>query len=298
MDSRVLKYFLTVAQLGNITKAAEVLHITQPTLSRQIMDLEEEIGATLLIRGRREVTLTDSGVILQQRASEILSLIDKMENDILKNDELVCGTVSIGCVESNISSELSAVISEFHERYPLVTYDLYGANGDDIKEKLDIGCIDLGIVLEPVETAKYDYIRLPRGEQWGVIVGKDDPLAEKAYVNAEELQKLPLILSRRAIVIDEISKWLGVQRMQLNIFMTHNLLTNALPLVENKQGIILCIEGAFQIRPSDKLCFVPLHPKRVSNHVIIWKKNKILSGATLIFLEFLKDRMQSSDNTE
>lgn len=298
MDSRILKYFLTVAQLGNITKAAEMLHITQPTLSRQLMDLEDEIGATLLIRGRRKVTLTDSGVILQQRALEILSLIDKMENDISQNTELVCGTVSIGCVESNISRELSSVISEFHERYPLVTYDLYGANGDDIKEKLDIGCIDLGIVLEPVETAKYDYIRLSLGEPWGVIVRKDDPLAEKEYVSAEELQKLPLILSRRAIVIDEISKWLGVQRTQLNIVMTHNLLTNALPMVENKLGVIFCIEGALQIRPSDELCFVPFHPRRVSNHVVIWKKNKILSGTTLMLLEFLKDRMQASDTTE
>jgi DNA-binding transcriptional LysR family regulator len=292
MDSRVLKYFLTVAQLGNITKAAEMLHITQPTLSRQLIDLEEEIGGTLFIRGRREVTLTESGVIFQQRASEILSLIEKMENDISQNKEFVSGTVSIGCVESNISQKLSEVISEFHSRYPLVTYDLYGANGDDLKEKLDIGHIDLGIVLEPVETAKYDYIRLSQEEQWGVIIRKDDPLACKDFVTAEELLKLPLILSRRSIVIDEVSKWLGVQRSQLNIFMTHNLLTNSLPLVENSLGVVLCIEGAFQIRPSDNLCFVPLYPQRVSNHVVIWKKNKVLSGATAIFLEFLRDKMQ------
>ncbi len=294
MDSRVLKYFLTVAQLGNITKAAEALHITQPTLSRQLMELENEVGATLLIRGRREVTLTDSGVIFQQRASEILSLIEKMENDISQNKEMVSGTVSIGCVESNISRKLSAIISEFHSRYPLVKYNLYDANGDDIKEKLDAGHIDLGIVLEPVETAKYDYIRLPQEETWGVVVRKDDPLAEKEFVIAEELLELPLILSKRSIVIDEVSKWLGVQRSQLNIIITQNLITNTIPLVEDKLGKVFSIEGALQIRPSDHLCFVPLYPKRVSNHVVIWKKNKVFSNATSIFLEFLKDRMLQS----
>jgi len=291
VDSRVLKYFLTIAQVGNITKAAEVLHITQPTLSRQLMALEEEVGATLLIRGRREVILTDSGVVFQQRASEILSLMEKAENDVSQNKETVSGTVSIGCVESHVSKKLATVISDFHKRYPLVTFDLYGANADDIKEKLDWGNIDIGIVLEPAETAKYDYTRVPVEETWGVIVRKDDLMITKGFVTAEDLLASHLILSRREIVIEEIAKWLGVQRSQLKILITQNLLSNSIPFVEQRLGMIFSIEGALMLRPSENLCFVPLQPRRVSSHVIIWKKNKAFSKATSIFLEFLKDNM-------
>lgn len=298
MDSRVLNYFLTVAQLGNITKAAEVLNITQPTLSRQLMSLEEEIGATLLIRGRRVVTLTESGVIFQQRASEIVSLIKKTEMDITQNKDAIVGTVSIGCVESNISARLATLISEFHNRHPLVCFDLYGANGDDIKEKLDWGLIDLGIVLEPVETAKYDYIRLPLEERWGVIIRKDDPLAGLDCIQPKELLNSPIILPRRAIVIDEIAKWLGVQRSQLNIFMTQNLLTNVVPVVEQNMGRVICIEGALQLRPSDQLCFVPFYPKKTSKHVVIWKKNKVFSDTTAIFLDFLRENVRLFHNDE
>ncbi len=291
MDIRILKYFLTVAQVGNITKAAEMLHITQPTLSRQLMSLEEEVGGTLFIRGRREVTLTESGVIFQQRAAEILSLLEKTEKEISQNKQALSGIVSIGCVESNISSRLATVVSQFKRRYPLVNFDIYGAYGDDIKAKLDWGDIDLGIVLEPVETAKYDFIRLPIEEQWGVIVTKDDPLAEKDYIHVEEMVELPLILPRRDIVIEEIAKWLGVQRSQLHITMTMNLLSNIIPVVEQKFGKVISIEGALQIRPSDNICFVPLYPKKVSNHVIIWKKNKVFSEVTSEFLEYFKNNM-------
>jgi DNA-binding transcriptional LysR family regulator len=217
--------------------------------------------------------------------------MEKAENDVSQNKEAVSGSVAIGCVESNVSRWLATVITEFHRQYPLVTFDLYGANADDIKEKLDWGHIDIGIVLEPVETAKYDYVRLPFEDTWGVIVRKDDPIARKDYVTAEDLLTSPLILSRREIVIEEVAKWLGVQRSQLNILITQNLLSNSIPLVEQKLGKIFSIEGAFMLRPSEHLCFIPLYPKRLSYHVVIWKKNKIFSKATSLFLEFIKDNM-------
>ena len=161
MDLRLLEYFLAVAKTGNITKAAEQLHVTQPTISRQLMELEETMGAPLMIRGKRQITLTDAGVLFQQRAQEIMDLMDKTSRDIADQNDLVGGTVSIGCVESCVSRMLPEVLKDFSALHPKVSYELYSADGDDIREKLDRGELDFGILVEPVEAAKYDCLRLP-----------------------------------------------------------------------------------------------------------------------------------------
>lgn len=206
MDVRVLRYFLTVAKVGNITNAAEILHITQPTLSRQLMDLEEELGTSLFTRGKRQITLTDSGLLFQQRAKEIVSLLEKTERDLAEQKDLVGGVVSIGCVESTVSRALPELLEEFSNRHPKVQYELYSADGDDIREKLDRGNIDIGILLEPIEAAKYDYIRLPYQEQWGILMRRDDPLAQKTSIGIQDILTLPLILPRRTIVQNEIAR--------------------------------------------------------------------------------------------
>ena len=289
MDIRLLEYFLAVAKYGNITRASEQLHVTQPTISRQLMDLEETVGTTLLIRGKRQVTLTEAGVLFQQRAEEIVSLMEKTMRDITDQDDLLGGTVAIGCVESCVSRMLSNVLSGFSERFPKVKYELYSADGDDIREKLDRGELDFGILLEPVEAAKYDFFRLPYWETWGVVMRKDDPLAQKESIKKEDILSIPLILPRREIVQDHIAGWFGVDRSQLHIFAGHNLLNNAALLVEAGLGYVVCVGGSFEIRGGENLCFVPLSPERTSGHVLAWKKNRVFHSAANRFREYIRE---------
>ena len=289
MDLRVLNYFLTVAKEGNITHAADILHITQPTLSRQLKEIEDELGTVLLERGNRKISLTDAGILFQQRAMELVTLLDKTQRDLIDQQNLVGGTVSIGCVESSASKMLPEILSSFAKEHPMVQYDLYSANGDDMKEKLDRGEIDLGILLDPVETAKYDYIRLPVQDRWGIILEGGHPLARQGFVSLEEASRLPLILPRREIVQEEIASWFGIKRNKLNVFALHNLLTNAIPLALAGLGYPVCVEGAYTIRPVEGIAFVPITPERFAGHVLAWKKNRVLASAATRFVTHIKN---------
>jgi DNA-binding transcriptional LysR family regulator len=292
MDIRVLRYFLTVAQEGSITKAAQALHITQPTLSRQLMELEEEVGASLFIRGKRQITLTEGGILFQQRIKEIVSLLDKTHRDLAAQEDLVGGIVSIGCVETIASMLLPEMIEKFTVLHPLVQYELYSADGDDIREKLDRGDIDIGILLEPVEAAKYDYIRLPFQETWGLVMRRDDPLAQREVIGAQDIVNLPLILSRRAIVQNEIANWFGLDPNQLNIVVFNNLLTNASLLIKRGIGYAATVSGAHSIREDGGLCFVPFSPERVTGHVLAWRKNRVFTAATSLFIQLVKGQCE------
>lgn len=289
MDLRLLEYFLAVAKVGNITKAAEQLHVTQPTISRQLTDLEESLGTQLLIRGKRQVTLTDAGVLFQQRAEEILSLMDKTRRDLLDQNDLLGGTVALGCVESCASRMLPEVLGQFSKLHPKVRYELYSADGDDIREKLDRGELDFGVLLEPVEAAKYDSIRLPYWETWGVVLPKDDPLAQKKAIGKEDILSIPLILPRREIVQDNIAGWFGVERGQLNIFAGHNLVTNATLLAKAGLGYPVCVGGSFEIRGGENLCFRPFTPERTTGHVLAWKKNRVFHSAAACFRAYIQE---------
>jgi DNA-binding transcriptional LysR family regulator len=292
MDVRILKYFLTVAREGNITKAAEILHITQPTLSRQLMDLELELKTNLFIRGKRQITLTDSGILFQHRVKEIISILEKTERDMAEYKDLIGGVVAIGCVESIISGILPDIVEQFSAEYPMVQYELYNADGDDIREKLDFGSVDMGILLEPIETAKYDYIHLPFQESWGILMRQDDILAQKNSINIEDILALPLIVPRRSIVQEEIASWFGVENDKLHIIASHNLLTNALLLVERRLGYVICVKGSYTIRENNNFKFVPFSPERTTGHVLAWKKNQAFSKATSLFIQFIKDKYQ------
>lgn len=293
MDIRVLRYFLAVAKEGNITKAAEVLHITQPTLSRQLKDLEEEVGAVLLIRGKRQITLTQSGMLFQQRAKEIVSLLDKTERDLAEQKEDLGGVISIGCVETTASMLLPEAVGEFFNLHPLVQYEIYSADGDDIREKLDQGSVDIGVLLEPVEAAKYDFIRLPFKEKWGILVRRDDPLAKKESVSVEDILDVPLLIPRRTIVQNEIAGWLGVESSRLHIIGCHNLLTNAALLVEQGLCAAICVCGAWAIRETDRTCFIPFDPERVTGHVLAWKKNRVFNTTTSTFIQYIRDTFEA-----
>lgn len=288
MELRVLRYFLTVAQEGNITRAAENLHVTQPTLSRQLMDLESELGTTLFIRGKRAITLTDDGLLFRQKAQEIVELADKAEREFIERQEYIHGVISIGCVETMGSRFLADMIQTFHNQYPAVQFDLYNGYSDDIKDRIDKGLLDIGLVMTPVEITKYDFLRLPQKDIWGVLSASDAPLAQKDTVAPSDLIREPLILPKRAPVRNEVLNWLGVPDEQLHIVATHTLLSNAVLLVERGLGYAFTLNGALAMRSSKKTRFIPLSPQRTAESVFIWKKNHIFHSAVSLFLQQTK----------
>lgn len=290
LDVRVLRYFLAVAGEGSLKRAAEALHVTQPTLSRQILDLERDLGVSLIVHGRKPVMLTESGILFQQRAKELVELADKTRREMAERSAMVGGTVSIACVESSVSRLLPDAMQKFSRLFPNVKYELYSADGDDIREKIDRGRVDLGILLEPVETSKYDFIRLPFYDIWGVAVRSDSHLASKNALTTMDIANVPLIIPRRAIVIEEISKWLNMKEEELTIVASHNLPTNGLLLVKRGIGSMICVKGSFTIRQAEGIRFLPFSPKRITGHVLAWKKDHAFSPSTHKFLSFIKDR--------
>ena len=285
MELRVLRYFLAAAQEENITKAAELLHITQPTLSRQIMDLEKELGAALMTRGKNGLTLTDDGIFFRQRAEEIVELADRLEQAFAERNAEVSGTISIGATEAVGSRLFAKLIRKFSERYPRVQFHLYNEMADYIKDRLDKGLIDVGLLLEPVDTAKYDFVRLSQKETWGVLMRDDHPLAEREYIAPEEITEYPLILPLRERVRAEILNWLNREEKELSIPLSYTLLSNAVLLVEEGLGCAFCLDGALAIHSSPNLRFIPIRPEHTTRSVLIWKKNQLFSPVTSLFIQ-------------
>lgn len=248
METRILEYFLKVAQLGNVSKAARELHVTQPNLSRQIQKLEEELKVQLFDRQNRMMILTSAGIIFQERAKQIVDLTKKAAHDVLPEDDLR-GEIAIGCVESKIDSFLSKAMMSFRDKAPHVQFALYDADCDDIREKIDRGILDLGFLLAPVEVAKYEFINLEIEDYWGIVVPSSNPLTQKKEINLTELSYLPLIVPRRTIVKDEIMSWLQEPERELNIVGSQNLVSNSLPLVKLGWGFVMCSAGSYLARP-------------------------------------------------
>lgn len=293
MELRVLKYFLAVAREENITKAAEFLHITQPTLSRQLMQLEEELNAQLFIRGKNRIVLTDEGMLFRRRAEEIVDLANKTEKEFLEQDNLVTGEIFIGGGETNAMHILARIIKEFKEEYPQIKYQFYSGNADDIKERLDKGLIDIGLLTEPVDIEKYEFVRLEQKEVWGILAPKDSKLAAKEYATPQDLLKLPLLSTRRTIVQNEIANWFGQDYEQLDIIATYNLIYNAAIMVEEGIGYAICLEKLDNINDETKIRFIPFYPPLLTGTVIVWKKHQIFSPATARFIEKIKHSLKA-----
>lgn len=293
MELRVLKYFLAVASEENITKAAEFLHITQPTLSRQLMQLGEELNAQLFIRGKNRIVLTDEGMLLRRRAEEIVDLANKTEKEFLEQDNLVTGEIFIGGGETNAMHILARIIKEFKEEYPQIKYQFYSGNADDIKERLDKGLIDIGLLTEPVDIEKYEFVRLEQKEVWGILAPKDSKLAAKEYATPQDLLKLPLLSTRRTIVQNEIANWFGQDYEQLDIIATYNLIYNAAIMVEEGIGYAICLEKLVNINDETKIRFIPFYPPLLTGTVIVWKKHQIFSPATARFIEKIKHSLKA-----
>ncbi|WP_124098294.1 LysR family transcriptional regulator [Ruminococcus sp. Marseille-P6503] len=288
MEIRILRYFLTVAREESITKAADVLHITQPTLSRQLAQMEDELGVKLFKRGTRKISLTNEGILLRRRAEEIVSLADKTEAELTEREETINGTVTIGCGESLAVQALPELIKSFREKYPLVTYDIYTATADLIKEQMDKGLIDIGLLLEPVNVENYEYIRLNIRDRSVVLMRSDDPLAEKEFVTAQDLAGKPVILPRRNSVKNEIASWFGDHYKDLNVIFTSNLATNGAIMVLNGLGYSLAVEGAAALWDKEKIAAIPLYPQISSGSVIAWKRSQPFSPAVTRFIEHIR----------
>ena len=288
MEIRVLRYFLTVVREESITKAADVLHITQPTLSRQLSQMEEEVGVKLFNRGSRRITLTNEGILLRRRAEEILQLVDKTEKELIEQEEQVEGKISIGCGEIAAVQVLPNLIKTFREKYPQVTFDIFTATADLVKEQMDKGLLDIGLLLEPVDMEKYDFIRLEVKEKWVVLMRPDSPLAEKETVTAKDLSALPLILPRRMNVQSELASWFGNYYDDLNVVFTSNLSTNSAIMVTGGLAYSLVIEGAVPFWDQSKVTYRPLAPSLTATSVLAWKRGQPFSLAAAKFIEHIK----------
>ena len=285
MELRTLRYFLAAAQEENITKAADILHVTQPTLSRQMMDLERELGVTLMLRGKNGLTLTDDGIFFRQRAQEIVELADRLEKSFVERQNNISGMVVIGASETVGSQTLARLIKEFTGKYPAVQFTLYNETVDNIKDRLDKGLVDIGLLLEPVDVTKFDYVRLSQQDTWGLLVRDDHPLTEKESLAADDVAPYPLILPLRDNIRVEILHWLGRDEKELTIPLFYTLLSNAALMVAEGLGCAFCMDGALAIRSDPRLRFIPLEPRRVTHSVLVWKKNKIFSPATSLFIQ-------------
>ena len=296
MEFRVLRYFLTVAREGSITAAANSLHLTQPTLSRQLQDLEKELGQKLLIRGKYKVSLTPEGMMLRKRAQEIVDMVEKTEAEFQSIKDIISGDIYIGGGESDSMKYIAEIIKEINKDYPGIKFHIYSGNAEDVTERLDKGLLDFGVLIQPVDLSKYDNISLPEKDVWGVIMRKDSPLAQKDVIILEDLANLPLINSRQAMrktsSKNEFIEWFQGKFDELNTVATINLVYNAAVMVKAGIGYAITLDKLVDTSKESELCFRPLHPKLESGLDIVWKKYQVFSPAAKLFL----DRLQNGLN--
>ncbi|HIV87403.1 MAG TPA: LysR family transcriptional regulator [Candidatus Pygmaiobacter gallistercoris] len=288
MEFRRLEYFLAVAREESITRAAEALNMTQPPLSREMKALEEELGRQLLVRGSRKVTLTEEGRILRRRAEEMLELMEKTRAEVQASGDQVAGDLQIGGGETCGMALVAEAICRLQQRYPLIRVHLYSGNAPDVFERLDNGLIDFGLVIDPVDLDKYDHLQLPYRDTWGLLLRRDHPLAEKEAIEVEDLEDLPLLVSRQAFVRDGIAGWLGSRRRSPRILGTYNLIFNASLLVLQGAGCALCLSHLVPEYEGSLLTFRPFRPLLQSGVSVAWKKYQDFPKPAAHFLEMLQ----------
>ena len=288
MDIRVLEYFLAVAREESITKAAKALSMTQPPLSRQLKELEDELGKQLLIRGNKKVTLTEEGVLLRKRAEELIELMEKTKEEIRSSEERIHGTVLIGAGESDAVSFLARTARRLQMSHPDISYHLYSGDATSITEKLDHGLIDFGLLVEPVDISKYEYLRLPVKDTWGVLMRRDSPLAVKDHILAEDLWEKPLLVSHQIYDSSELSSWFQRDIRKLHITAAYELVYNATHFVKSGCGYALSLDKLINTTGESELTFRPLYPALDAGLCFVWKKHQIFSRASRLYLDTLK----------
>ena len=294
MELRVLRYFLGVAREGSMTGAARRLHVTQPTLSRQLQDLEEELGQKLFLRGSHSVTLTREGMLLRKRAEEILEMVQKTKSEFDSMGETVAGDVHVGGGETEAMRRIARVIREIQSEYPGIRFHLYSGNAEDVMERLDKGMLDFGVLIQPVKIEKYDFVNLPDKDVWGIVMRKDFPLSRKKTIRKEDLFGVPLICSRQVVQRfsqkNAWSDWFGGEGTQWNFVATYNLIYNAALMVEEGVGCAVTLDKLLHFTGSSELCFRPLSPRLESGLNLVWKKNQLFSPAAELFLDRIRRR--------
>lgn len=289
MELRVLQYFLAVAREQNISAAAEALHLSQPTLSRQLRDMEESLGKQLFLRGSRRITLTEEGLLLKKRAEEIIDLVNKTQEEISSPDDVIAGDIMIGAGETKVLRLIAKAAHALQQKHPHIHYHISSGDGADVEERLDRGLIDFGVLVNPADLSKYDYLAFPEKDEWGVLMRKDSPLAAREHIRAEDLWDAPLIVSRQAIKGTALPVWLKKETQSLQVVATYSLLFNGSLMVEQGLGYALCLNGIINTTGDSALCFRPLCPTLESDIYIVWKKYPVFSKAASRFLETLRE---------
>lgn len=296
MEFRVLQYFLAIAREETISGAAEHLHITQPTLSRQMKELEEELGKQLFLRGNRKITLTEDGMFLRNRAEEIVNLVEKTESDLMLSDTSISGDIYIGSGETEGMRLIAKVIQKCQKEYPDIKFHLFSGNAQDVADRIEKGLLDFGIFVEPADVSRYDFFKLPVKDVWGLLMRKDSPLAKQDVITANDLKDIPLICSHQDMVKNEISGWMNSDFDQLNVVATYNLIYNASLVVEEGNIYALTLDRLINTTGDSQLCFRPLEPKLEVGLTFVWKKYQIFSRAADYFLKMLKEEIKKDSN--
>lgn len=285
MELRVLRYFLTLAREENISKAAEALFITQPTLSRQLAELEEELGVKLFERGKRKITLTEDGMLLRRRAEEMIELENKVERELHQKDESLSGIITIGAAETKAAEILPKLITSFRDKYPAVTFDIQSDIATHVKEGLDRGLIDIGLLVEPGDIDKYNFLRLGIEDRCGILMSANSPLAQKDYVTVDDLIGLPIVANKRPSVQSFYRNALGGTYDKLNVIATFNLVNNAAHFARQNLGYVFTIESTITEASGYGTCFKPFYPEIRQSTFIIWKKYQPVNRAVKKFIE-------------
>lgn len=287
MEIRVLRYFLEIARENNMSRAAETLHVSQPTLSKQMKDLENELGKKLFRRGSTSIHLTDEGMLLRKRAEDILAMVDKTTDEFRELNNITGGEVHIGCAESYLIKHLARTIKDFKKNYPLFRYHLTSGNTEQVTERLDRGLIDFAVIAEPPNLDRYNYIEIPGSDVWGLVMTKDNPLSKKEEISFNDLIGLDLICSEQGLKYD-ISRWCGEKTDKLKITGTFNLCYNGSVFVKEGLGCMLSFEHLITTGDDSPLCFRPLYPRLETKMYVIWKKYQIFTPIAELLMDELK----------
>lgn len=295
MDIKSLTYFLTAAREGSITKAANSLNLTQPNLSRQISNLEKEIGKKLFIRSNYSIKLTSDGVLLKKRAEEIIDMVEKTRMEFKSSDDIIAGDIYIGSAETYYIKLIADVIKDLRESHPNIIYHIHSGAYSEITEKLDKGLLDFGVLIGNIDSSKYDYIDIPYKEVYGLLMRKDSHLSKNKFIEKNDLFDIPIICPKiffnNKIQTSKFSEWIGNDFDKLNIILSYNLIYNAALMVEDGIGYALTIDKLVNTINTSDLCFIKLNPRLEIELRVVWKKNQVFSEASKIFLEELKNKL-------
>ncbi|HAG04036.1 MAG TPA: LysR family transcriptional regulator [Lachnospiraceae bacterium] len=287
MEIRVLRYFLAIAREENMTRAAQRLHISQPSLSKEIKMLEKELGHELFIRTNKNMILNDEGMLLRKRAEDIIAMVDKTAMEFSRLNNIVGGEIAIGCAESYLIKYLARSIKAFKEEYPYSVFRIFSGDTEPVTERLDRGILDLAVIVEPPNLSKYNYLSVPGSDKWGLVMLRDCQLAKKEYITIDDLYGLPLFCSEQSIRAD-FPRWCGDNTDKLNIAGTVNLSYNGSIFVKEGLGYLLTFEHLIDTSDISGLCFRPIKPTLETNMYIIWKKYQVFSPIAELFLKRLQ----------